>query len=143
MKKRKTGDTLLVAYGEHWPRTKDNIEKTPKKKAHHHSGIYVLYDGAIPMYIGKAIKGSICHRIKRHDRSKSKTRYWNNFSWYALNIKKDYDYIELIEKLILRILPYQFRLLNRQSAKFSNGAMQSPPKPTLVIKRFPKAFRNK
>jgi hypothetical protein len=77
-------------------------------------GIYILYDGLFPVYVGKADQGSIRGRIRDHNKSKRMKNYWDNFSWYLLKDRKN---IHEIETLLLRILPYFSRILTGMGGK--------------------------
>ena len=68
--------------------------------------VYVLFDGSMPMYVGK---GNIRSRIKLANVSKSRRNLWDHFSWYAIkNAAMTHD----IEALMLRILPPNLRFLS-------------------------------
>ena len=43
---------LVKEYGEMWPRNDSNIQIVPGS-ADGGQGVYVLYDGSMPVYIGK------------------------------------------------------------------------------------------
>lgn len=81
---------------------------------HHYrlQGVYILCDGSMPVYIGR---GRIASRITRHQRSKSRGQFWDHFSWYAIpdgRLEAD------VEALLLRMLPFYLRSLNKQRARF-------------------------
>jgi hypothetical protein len=66
----------------------------------------------MPVYIGR---GKISSRIRRHQRSKSRGQFWDHFSWYAIpNRRFEAD----VEALLLRMLPFFLRSLNKQRTKF-------------------------
>jgi len=52
----------------HWPRNQENLDEL-EDLAGHKSGIYVLYHGAMPVYIGR---GAIGARLRRHGKAGSK-----------------------------------------------------------------------
>jgi len=98
-----------------WARTPKNIKniraalKNPAR-----AGVYILYDGATPVYIGK---GNIPYRLEKATRNKRKN-FWDHFSWYVItNESLRHD----VEVLLLRTLPPYLRYLTRQSGKFTNG----------------------
>jgi hypothetical protein len=67
----------------------------------------------MPVYIGR---GRLARRIDRHQRSKSRGQSWDHFSWYAIperTLEAD------VEALLLRMLPFYLRHLNRQRARFT------------------------
>lgn len=102
--------TLVAKYGERWARHPDNIAKL-KSKCGDPEGVYVLYDGSMPLYIGK---GNIRRRLRGHRTSKSKGRYWDYFSWYEI---KDEDLRHQLESVLLRLLPFYLRSLNKNRGK--------------------------
>ena len=71
---------LVSEYGEKWARNAKNIQAIPGNKEGGR-GIYVLYDGSMPLYIGK---GNIRSRIRGARRSGTRGKQWDYFSWYAL-----------------------------------------------------------
>jgi len=112
---------LIYARGEMWPRNDDAINAIPRSKKGG-KGIYILYDGSTPVYVGK---GNIQWRIKDARRSGRRGQAWDHFSWYKIpNRKHQHD----IEALLLRMLPPYLRILNRQRAKFLNAKEHSMPK---------------
>jgi hypothetical protein len=102
---------IVRQYGTMWARNKENIEGIPRGK----KGVYVLFDGSMPMYAGK---GSIRSRIKEACRSKRRQHLWDHFSWYTI---KNPAMMHDIEALMLRILPPNLRFLTRQSGNFTNA----------------------
>jgi hypothetical protein len=75
-------------------------------------GIYILYDGSLPVYVGK---GYIKGRVRKARLSKSRGPFWDHFSWYILRNPK---LIHDIEVLILRMLPSYLRSLTKQTGHF-------------------------
>jgi len=59
---------LIKQSGLHWPRNQENLDEL-EDLAGHKSGIYVLYHGAMPVYIGR---GAIGARLRRHGKAGSK-----------------------------------------------------------------------
>ena len=105
--------SLVRSYGTRWARNAANIQKL--RKAGKLSGVYVLCDGSMPVYIGR---GRLARRIDRHQRSKSRGQAWDHFSWYAIPDKTlEAD----VEALLLRMLPSYLRHLNRQRARFAGA----------------------
>jgi len=84
----------------------------------------------MPLYIGK---GKIASRIKSHARSKSKGQYWDHFTWYEIQSEK---YRKDIEALLLRLLPFYLRSLNKQRGHLSGSHKfkDNHPKPDGVNK---------
>jgi len=109
--------TIVTMFGEMWTRNFQNIQAVPKSKKGGR-GVYVLYDGSMPMYIGK---GNIQSRIRSAHRSKTRGRQWNYFSWYAMN---DQHAIHDMEVILLRSLPFYLRIFNRQRGKFWGAKRQ-------------------
>lgn len=101
---------LVGSYGSLWARNKENIRRLQEIGGLY--GVYVLCDGSMPVYIGR---GKISSRIRRHQRSKSRGQFWDHFSWYAIpNRRFEAD----VEALLLRMLPFFLRSLNKQRTKF-------------------------
>jgi len=104
---------LIHQFGEMWARTPKNIKNIRaalKKPAR--AGVYILYDGATPVYIGK---GNIPYRLEKATRNKRKN-FWDHFSWYVI---KDETVMHDVEVLLLRTLPPYLRYLTKQSGKFT------------------------
>lgn len=104
---------LVYRFGEMWARNAENIERIPPKQDG--KGLYILYDGSMPVYVGK---GNIKSRIIKAVRSRSRGQSWDHFSWYVLNEPK---MIHDTEALILRMLPPYLRSLTRQKGKFTGA----------------------
>jgi len=103
---------LIKAYGRMWARNVENIQSVAKQKA---DGIYILYDGSMPVYVGM---GNIPSRLRKACRSKRRGQMWDHFSWY---IPEDPKLIREIEALLLRMLPIPLRVLNRQKGKLKGA----------------------
>jgi hypothetical protein len=96
-----------------WARDIKNINKIPGSKTPRGGeGVYILYDGSMPVYVGK---GNIKSRIRRTRRSKTRGQFWDHFSWYVLD---DSEMIHETEVLILRMLPPYLRSLTKQKGHF-------------------------
>jgi hypothetical protein len=95
-------------------RNAENIDKIPGTRKGGR-GVYILFDGSMPMYVGK---GKIKRRILGATRSKRRRQFWDHFSWYA--IKKP-EMMHDIEVLMLRILPPNLRSLTRQGGNFKDA----------------------
>jgi hypothetical protein len=109
----KPAKRIVTQYGTMWARNDVNIEKIPEGKRG--SGVYILFDGSMPMYVGK---GEIKDRIIDAAKSKRRGQLWDHFSWYAI---KDPKLMHDIEVLMLRILPPCLRSLTRQSGNFKEA----------------------
>lgn len=104
---------LIHSFGEMWARNPKNINLIPGSKTPKGGdGIYILYDGSVPVYVGK---GHIKSRIRKARRSKSRGPFWDHFSWYVLDEPK---MIHDTEVLILRMLPPYLRTLTKQKGHF-------------------------
>lgn len=110
---------LVRKHGELWPRN-DKSLKALKEVADDPSGMYVLRDGSMPMYIGM---GNIASRINSHCKSRSKGNCWDYFSWYAIPNKKAR---REIEALLLRLLPFYLRSLNKQRGRLLGSTRFRP-----------------
>jgi hypothetical protein len=97
-----------------WARNSENIAKIPRPKDGGR-GVYILFDGSMPMYVGK---GNIQWRILDAGVSKRRGQLWDHFSWYAI---KNPRLMHDIEVLMLRILPPNLRSLTRQGGNFTKA----------------------
>lgn len=105
---------IVTKYGTMWARNAENIAQIPSSKDGG-LGVYILFDGSMPMYAGK---GKIKRRIIGASTSKRRGQLWDHFSWYAIeNPAMMHD----IEVLMLRILPPNLRSLTRQGGNFKGG----------------------
>jgi len=71
---------IITKYGTMWARNSENIKAIPGVRAGG-VGVYILFDGSMPVYVGK---GNIKHRIIDARRSKRRGQLWDRFSWYAV-----------------------------------------------------------
>jgi len=129
--------TLIRQFGEMWARNAKNIEDVPGSSAGG-QGVYILYDGSTPVYVGK---GNIRRRIRAADKSNRRGNSWNHFSWYVIKDKKlTHD----VEVLLIRILPLYLRYLTRQTGHFI-GVRSTDQNPLNRIPRYivpPKFMRS-
>jgi len=102
---------IVTAYGTMWARNTENIRSIPARRAGG-VGVYILFDGSMPVYVGK---GNIRWRITDARRSKRRGQLWDRFSWYAV---ADPKMMHDIEVLVLRMLPRYLRALTRQEGHF-------------------------
>jgi len=102
---------LIKCFGEMWARSEPNLEDFGSRLKDQ-QGVYVLYDGSTPVYIGK---GCIVDRIKAAHASERRANFWDHFSWYVIN---DLDLMHDVEVLLIRMLPPYLRFLNRQEGHF-------------------------
>jgi hypothetical protein len=106
---------LIHSFGEMWARNSENIELIPGSKSPKGGqGIYILYDGSLPVYVGK---GYIKDRISKARGSKSRGPFWDHFSWYVL---RNTTLVHDAEVLILRMLPPYLRSLTKQKGRFND-----------------------
>ena len=72
---------LIKQFGLHWPRNQENLDEL-EDLAGHKTGIYVLYHGAMPVYIGR---GAISARLRSHGKEGSKKDQFRvRFSWFVI-----------------------------------------------------------
>jgi hypothetical protein len=121
-----------------WARNDENIEDVPGS-SQGGQGVYILYDGSTPVYVGK---GNIRQRLRDADTSNRRGNSWDHFSWYVL---KDKRLIHDVEVLLIRILPLFLRYLTRQSGHFQtvNSTDQKPSNRTPRYIAPPKFMRSK
>ena len=104
---------LMHTFGEMWARNLKNIDRVPGNHSPRSGeGIYILYDGSLPVYVGK---GYLKGRLRKARLSKSRGPFWDHFSWYVL---KNTKLIHGTEVLILRMLPPYLRSLTKQAGHF-------------------------
>lgn len=133
--KPKMNKPLVSKYGSLWARNRENIGKLRREGKLF--GVYVLCDGSMPVYIGR---GKLTRRITGHMRSKSRGQFWDHFSWFALADRK---FEADVEALLLRMLPFYLRSLNKLRNNFadackisqSNPVAESIKRPYFVAKR--------
>jgi hypothetical protein len=128
---------LIHQFGEMWARNAENIKDLPGS-SDGGQGVYILYDGSTPVYVGK---GNIRQRLRGADKSRRRGNSWNHFSWYVL---KDKRLIHDAEVLLIRILPLFLRYLTRQSGHFP-GVSATDQKPSNRTPRYiapPKFMRS-
>ena len=126
---------LILHRGEMWARNDANIEKILGSKEGG-QGVYILFDGSTPVYIGR---GNIRQRIRKARTSKRRGQCWDHFSWYVVS---NSEYQAELEALLLRMLPPWLRILNRQRGKLPKAERhdQEPDTQPEAIKR-PHIFR--
>jgi hypothetical protein len=106
---------LVRKYGKLWPRNDYSLEALAKQgKGEKLQGVYVLYDGSMPVYVGKGI---LLNRLMGHRKSKTRQNFWDYFSWFEI---RNSDLRHDVEALLLKTLPYYLRLLNKQQANFQH-----------------------
>ena len=106
---------FIRQFGELWARNSNNIgdEALPGKSSGG-QGVYILYDGSTPVYIGK---GNLRQRLRAAGKDKRRKDSWDHFSWFLIK-DQDEDLIHDVEVLLLRILPPYLRYMTRQSGNF-------------------------
>jgi hypothetical protein len=97
-----------------WARNPENCKQIPRSRGSR-EGIYILFDGSTPVYIGK---GKLYNRIRRHSASKTRGQSWDHFSWYVVS---DAEGRHELESLMLRMLPPFLRMLNKQRGKLKGA----------------------
>ena len=102
---------IVTKYGTMWARNTENIRSIPSVREGG-VGVYILFDGSMPLYVGKR---NIQYRITDARRSKRRVQLWDRFSWYAV---ADSEMMHDLEVLVLRILPRYLRALTRQEGHF-------------------------
>jgi hypothetical protein len=109
-----------------WARNLTNLNKVPggkkNKEDRRGHGVYVLFDGSMPVYVGK---GLLRWRLKSHRTSKSKRELLDRFSWFVI---ADKGMIHDLEVLMLKVFPKNLRALTKQGGNFKEV---KKPKPQL------------
>jgi hypothetical protein len=125
MKTRENKVQIVTEYGTMWARNAQNTKLNPDVSSGG-VGIYILFDGSMPVYVGK---GKIKKRIVQAKRSKSRGQKWDRFSWYAL---KDVNMMHDIEVLVLRMFPLYLRALTKNDGHFVKAKRAQPSKDKLA-----------
>jgi hypothetical protein len=129
--------SLIGLYGLSWPRNETNLEEL-KRIVKGKKGIYVLANGAMPLYVGK---GDIVSRVVSHGAERAwKSKYWNYFSWFV--VPKAERGNEL-ENLLLSVLPFFVRSLNRQTGSLGRKNRRKPPDKNPITVKLPKLARGR
>jgi len=123
---------LIKQFGLHWPRNTENLEEM-EDVAGHKSGVYVLYHGAMPVYIGR---GAISARLRSHGKEGSrKEQFWDRFSWFVVDHpQKERE----LESLLLEALPFYVRSLNKQTGKLARKLQVLAPSRELMDVALPR-----
>jgi len=128
---------IIGRYGRLWTRVPKNLKMLARKDLKNVTGVYALYNGTMPVYIGK---GKFSRQIGKHNRSDRKSPFWEHFSFYEI-IGKGFD--KEIESLILRLFPFYVRSLNRMGGKFASGKKIEPASEQPVKLSWPKGGAGK
>ncbi len=102
---------IVTRYGRMWARNATNIREIPGHRKGG-IGIYILYDGSMPVYVGK---GNIRQRLSKARSSRRRGPHWDRFSWFAL---KEPKMMHDIEVLVLKMFPHYLRALTRNDGHF-------------------------
>jgi hypothetical protein len=119
---------LIKAYGRMWARNPKNLQLVSKQTE---MGVYILYDGSLPVYVGM---GNIHSRVSKARRSKRRGQMWDHFSWY---IPCDPKFVREIEALLLKMLPIPLRILNRQKGGLPGRVPQEDQQPEPITRKMP------
>jgi hypothetical protein len=123
---------LIKQFGLHWPRNTENLEEI-EDVAGYKSGVYVLYHGAMPVYVGR---GEISARLRSHGKEGSrKEQVWDRFSWFVVNNGKPE---RELESLPLEALPFYVRSLNKQTDKLVRKLQVAAPSRAVMAVALPR-----
>jgi hypothetical protein len=106
---------LIKQFGQTWARNDGNISRMIEFDVF---GIYVLYDGSMPVYVGM---GNIGDRLVRARKSDRRGQMWDHFSWYVPSKR---SHVRELEALVIGMLPAPLRMLNRQKGRLSGKVKQ-------------------
>jgi hypothetical protein len=130
-------ENLVTDYGPLWARNSRNLRKL-KSSAGDSVGVYFLYCGWFPVYIGH---GKLSSRMRAH--AKSRRKVWDRFTWFKLaNPGRSRE----LEAIFLRSLPFFLRLNNSQGAHLpvhSTKEEDRTPDPLTMPKMTPKKHMRK
>jgi len=125
---------IVRKWGPFWERNDENFDKL-REEAKGLSGVYLLYCGWFPVYVGRC--QDLSSRIAQHRGSKSKA--WDRFTWFALT---EEGHCKELEAIFLRSLPFYLRLNNKQGAHLGVRSVKSKNKNPEQI-RLPRMFPKK
>jgi hypothetical protein len=129
---------IVGKYGKLWTRRPGNLKKLASEELRDITGVYALYNGTMPVYIGR---GKISQQIHRHDVNRKKNQFWEHFSWYEIK-PKGLD--KEVESLLLRLLPFYVRSLNRKGGdSFASGKKIPAPDQKPIENHWPKGGTGK
>jgi hypothetical protein len=111
----KSEKALIGRYGRLWTKVPANLRKLKSNELKDVTGIYVLYNGTMPVYVGQ---GKIARQVRVHNRHHRKSPLWEHFSWYEINGEGNE---KEIETLFLKVLPHYLRALNKMGGKFKSA----------------------
>lgn len=122
--KKSSNNPLITDYGQFWERT-ELFDVNEREDGTHYvswnkrtwpgsgkvkpplagSGIYILYRGTTPVYVGKgtAKSGGIAVRLQDHAQNWY-SHAWDNVSWYVFGKTKDKT-IDVVEALLIASIP--------------------------------------
>jgi hypothetical protein len=124
---------IITKYGTMWARNSMNIRRIPTSKQDGGKGVYILFDGSMPVYVGK---GNIRQRVSGARRSRRRGQLWDRFSWYAV---KDSKMMHDVEVLVLKMLPRYLRALTKNDGHFLNARkVKQADREAEYITRIPK-----
>jgi len=122
----KNRNTHVVSVrGKMWARNSENINGIPSSKEPGGVGVYILFDGSMPVYVGK---GNIQKRIRAHEK-KTWGQLWDRFSWFGLHQP---EMMHDIEALMLKMLPPLLRSRNKQGGGFIECKKEREPNPIAI-----------
>jgi len=122
-------ENLVTKYGSFWAKNEKNLAKL-RKEAKDLRGVYILYCGWFPIYVGL---GDLVSRITKRQNSKSKP--WDRFTWIAI---ENYSHARELEAIFLRSLPFYLRLNNKQAAHLPGVHSTREEDRTPVVIKLPK-----
>jgi hypothetical protein len=118
----RTGDrstmALIHKFGEMWARNAKNI-KDVREISKGRQGVYILYNGSTPVYVGK---GYIRSRLRDAETSERRGKSWDYFSWYILRTGTWYT----TWSVAASILPPYLRYMTHQA---ENSRAHLPDRP--------------
>jgi len=115
---------IIKMRGEMWARNEQTVAAIPGSTEAGGRGIYILFDGSTPVYVGR---GLIRRRVRNARNSPRRGERWDHFSWYSVPNEK---HQRELEALLLRMLPPFLRVLTRQRGKLPGATKYPTPKNT-------------
>jgi hypothetical protein len=130
---------IVQQFGLMWARNDKNLAALPPRRKGG-QGVYILYDGSMPIYAGR---GGFRNRINEARRSIKRAQMWDHFSWFSVKDRRKHHDLEM---LMLQALPPMLRSMNRCDGKFvgsKKSQRQPKPQPDAITRKLKRKYPNR